>query len=148
VLDADIEACSGSISHDALMRRVRDRVKDKRVLALVKAFLKAGVLTEDHGPQETFTGTPQGGILSPLLANIALSVLDEHLTGPWKPGGAMSTPGRRAVRRRKGQPSWRVVRYADLCRARHKSAYAEDGIMPTLVVDALASGWPAVCGAA
>jgi RNA-directed DNA polymerase len=113
VLDADIEACFDSISHDALMRRVRDRVKDKRVLALVKAFLKAGVLTEDHGPQETFTGTPQGGILSPLLANIALSVLDEHLTGPWKPGGAMSTPGRRAVRRRKGQPSWRVVRYAD-----------------------------------
>src|SRR5450755_4596059 len=54
-----------------------------------------------------------GGALSPLLANIALSVLDEHLTGPWKPGGAMSTPGRRAVRRRKGQPSWRVVRYAD-----------------------------------
>jgi hypothetical protein len=54
-----------------------------------------------------------GGVLSPLLANIALSVLDEHLTGPWKPGGAMSTPGRRAVRRRKGQPSWRVVRYAD-----------------------------------
>ena len=78
------------------MDRVRDRVKDKRVLGLVKAFLKAGVLTEDHGPQETFTGTPQGGILSPLLANIALSVLDEHLTGPWKPGGAMPAPGRRA----------------------------------------------------
>jgi RNA-directed DNA polymerase len=83
------------------------------VLALVKAFLKAGVLTEDHSLQETYTGTPQGGILSPLLANIALSALDEHLMRSWKPGGAMSTPGRRAVRRRNGQPCWRIVRYAD-----------------------------------
>ena len=46
VLDADIEACFDSIDHAALMDRVRARVKDKRVLALVKAFLKAGVLTE------------------------------------------------------------------------------------------------------
>src|SRR3954463_11949020 len=46
VLDADIEACFDSIDHTALMNRVRARVKDKRVLALVKAFLKAGVMTE------------------------------------------------------------------------------------------------------
>jgi RNA-directed DNA polymerase len=51
--------------------------------------------------------------LSPLLANIALSVLDEHLMGPWKPGGAMSTWSRRAWRRRKGLATWRLVRYAD-----------------------------------
>ena len=73
------------------MDRVRTRIKDKRVLALVKAFLKAGILTELGEPQDTFTGTPQGGILSPLLANIALSVLDEHVMAPWKPGGTMST---------------------------------------------------------
>ena len=79
VLDADIEACFDSIDHTALMDRVRARVKDKRVLALVKAFLKAGVLTELGENKDTHTGTPQGGILSPLLANIALSVLDEHL---------------------------------------------------------------------
>jgi hypothetical protein len=41
--------------------------------------------------QETMTGTPQGGIASPLLANIALAVLDEHLHGPWQPGGEMAT---------------------------------------------------------
>ena len=87
VLDADIEACFDSIDHTALMDRVRARVKDKRVLALVKAFLKAGVLTELGESKDTHTGTPQGGILSPLLANIALSVLDEHLHGPWQPGG-------------------------------------------------------------
>ena len=62
----------------ALMGRVRGRVGDKRVLGLVKAFLKAGVLTEDGVERDTDTGTPQGGILSPLLANIALSVLDDH----------------------------------------------------------------------
>ena len=78
VFEADITACFDEIDHPALMGRVRRRIGDKRVLGLVKAFLKAGVLTEDGLNRETITGTPQGGILSPLLANIALSVLDEH----------------------------------------------------------------------
>src|SRR5689334_22365091 len=63
VLDADIEACFDSISHAALMDRIRRRIKDKRVLALVKAFLKAGILTELGDHEDTYTGTPQGGIL-------------------------------------------------------------------------------------
>lgn len=113
VLDADIEACFDSIDHAALMDRVRMRVKDKRVLLLVKAFLKAGILTELGQVENTEAGTPQGGILSPLLANIALSVLDEHLQAPWRPSGQMSTTGRRVWRRRKGRANWRVVRYAD-----------------------------------
>jgi RNA-directed DNA polymerase len=113
VLDADIEACFDSIDHTALMDRVRHRVKDKRVLALVKAFLKAGVLSEDGDRRDTHTGTPQGGILSPLLANIALAVLDEHLHEPWRSGGTMSTPYLRSRRRVKGLPRWRIVRYAD-----------------------------------
>ena len=62
---------------------------------LVKAFLKAGILTEHGVERDTITGTPQGGILSPLLANVALSVLDEHVHAPWLPGGAMSTASRR-----------------------------------------------------
>jgi RNA-directed DNA polymerase len=113
VLDADIEAAFDNVSHTAVMDRVRARVRDKRVLALVKAFLKAGVLTELGEHRETLTGTPQGGILSPLIFNIALSALDEHLTAPWEPGGTMSTEYRRAARRRKGLPTWRIVRYAD-----------------------------------
>ena len=52
-------------------------------------------------------------MLSPLLANIALSVLDEHLHGPWTPGGAMATESQRARRRANGLPTWRLVRYAD-----------------------------------
>jgi RNA-directed DNA polymerase len=64
VLDADIEACFDSIDHTALMDRVRRRVKDKRVLMLVKAFLKAGILTELGENRETHTGTPQGGLCS------------------------------------------------------------------------------------
>jgi len=113
VLDVDIEACFDTIDHAALMDRVRRRVKDKRVLLLVKAFLKAGILTELGENKDTHTGTPQGGILSPLLANIALSVLDEHLHGPWQASGAMATSSGRARRRRKDLPNWRVVRYAD-----------------------------------
>ena len=113
VLDADIEACFDCIDHTALMDRVRLRVKDKRVLSVVKAFLKAGILTELGELQDTHTGTPQGGILSPLLANIALSVLDEHLHRPWQPGGSMSTGDKRKSRRAKGLPQWRIIRYAD-----------------------------------
>lgn len=113
VLDADIEAAFDSLSHSALMERIRLRVKDKRVLALVKSFLKAGILTELGEVEGTMTGTPQGGILSPLIFNVAMSVLDEHVMEPWKPGGSMSTNGKRAYRRSKGAATWRIVRYAD-----------------------------------
>src|SRR5262249_39474311 len=63
--------------------------------------------------RDTFTGTPQGGILSPLIFNIALTALDERLHGPWKAGGAMSTKDMRDARRRKGLPRYWIVRYAD-----------------------------------
>ena len=109
VLDADIEACFDRIDHTALLDRVRGRIKDKRVLALVKAFLKAGILTELGEHQNTNTGTPQGGILSPLLANIALSVLDEHFDRQWRSW----SQEHRATRRRRGLGTWRLVRYAD-----------------------------------
>ncbi|WP_238455282.1 hypothetical protein, partial [Micromonospora sp. ATA51] len=60
----------------------------------------------------------------------------------------MSPPWRRQQRRRKGLPNYRLVRYADLCRARHKSAYAEDRIMATTVVNCLLGRGPAVRGSA
>jgi RNA-directed DNA polymerase len=118
VLDADIEAAFDNLSHCAVLERVRARVKDKRVLALVKAFLKAGVLTEAGDREDTYTGTPQGGILSPLIFNVAMSALDEHLHRPWKPGGTMAAHHQRVRRRAQGLPNWRVVRYARLRRAR------------------------------
>lgn len=54
-----------------------------------------------------------GGVISPLLANIALSALDERVMEPWEPGGRMSTRGRRAHHRLHGRANWRIVRYAD-----------------------------------
>jgi len=110
VLEGDIAACFDEISHSGLMDRVRARVGDKRVLDLVKAFLKAGILSEDGVSRDTDTGTPQGGILSPLLANIALSVLDEHFAEAWASFGQGST---RRYRRSKGMAAYRLVRYAD-----------------------------------
>ena len=110
VFEADIKACFDEIDHAALMGRVRRRVGDKRVLGLVKGFLRAGVLGEDGRARETITGTPQGGILSPLLANIALSVLDEHFTAKWEALGPVWT---RAKHQRAGVPAMRLVRYAD-----------------------------------
>src|SRR3954447_21355442 len=72
VVEGDIEACFDRIDHPALMGRVRARIEDRRVLALIKAFLKAGVLKQHGDLARSVTGTPHGGILSPLLANIAL----------------------------------------------------------------------------
>ncbi|WP_344751150.1 reverse transcriptase domain-containing protein, partial [Micromonospora olivasterospora] len=85
VVEGDIKACFDEIDHTALMGRVRGRIADKRVLDLVKAFLKSGILGEDRQLRETNAGTPQGSILSPLLSNIALSVLDEYVAQ--RPGG-------------------------------------------------------------
>jgi RNA-directed DNA polymerase len=111
VVEGDIKACFDEISHNALQERVRARISDKRVLALVKAFLKAGILTEDGTLEETSAGTPQGSILSPLLSNVALSVLDEHIAHA--PGGPASSDAQRRARRRRGLPNIRLVRYAD-----------------------------------
>jgi RNA-directed DNA polymerase len=110
VLEGDIEACFDRIDHTALMARVRRRIGDKRVLALVKAFCKAGILTEAQVLQDSEAGTPQGGILSPLLANIALSALDEHFTAAW---ATMGNAGARHRRRARGLATYRLVRYAD-----------------------------------
>ena len=62
VLEGDITACFDEIDHTALMDRVRSRVGDKRVLALVKAFLHAGILAEDGVEGDTIAGTPQGSL--------------------------------------------------------------------------------------
>jgi RNA-directed DNA polymerase len=110
VLEGDITACFDEIDHTALLGRVRDRIGDKRVVDLVKAFLKSGILNEDARLIGTKTGTPQGGILSPLLANIALSVLDEHFAEAWKSWG---NPSARNYRRSKGLATYRLIRYAD-----------------------------------
>jgi RNA-directed DNA polymerase len=111
IVEGDIKACFDEISHSALMDRVRRRVGDKRVLALVKAFLKAGILTEDGTLADTNAGTPQGSILSPLLSNVALSVLDEYIAHG--PGGPAANRLDRAKRRRRGLPNYRLCRYAD-----------------------------------
>jgi RNA-directed DNA polymerase len=110
VCEADIEACFDEISHSALLQRVRGRIGDKRIVSLLKAFLKAGILSEEGINRESITGTPQGGILSPLLANIALGVLDEHFTARWQ---ALGPDWRRKAIRKRGGATVRLVRYAD-----------------------------------
>jgi RNA-directed DNA polymerase len=111
VLECDIQACFDEISQAALMDRLRARIKDKRICALVRAFLKSGVLTELGNREETWTGTPQGGILSPLLANIALSALDDYFSRQWHQD--MGTYRQRQKRRKHGQGNWKIIRYAD-----------------------------------
>lgn len=107
VIEADVEACFDSLDRTAIMSEVERRVGDRRVLSLLRAFLKAGVMTEAGRLERRLTGTPQGGILSPLLMNVAMGVLDREFEQRW---GTMS---QRHRLRRTGSATYRLVRYAD-----------------------------------
>jgi RNA-directed DNA polymerase len=111
VIETDVEACFDQLPHNLIVDEVRQRIADKRILWLVRSFLRAGVMTETGRLQRTITGTPQGGIASPLLANIALSALDRQYEADWQE--MSSYDGKRQDLRRKGHPTYRLVRYAD-----------------------------------
>jgi RNA-directed DNA polymerase len=106
VIEGDVKACFDEISHDSILRVVREKVMDNKFLGLVRRFLKAGVEVEGV-VQPTEKGVPQGGVISPLLANAVLNKLDWFLHGKGTHEDAMV----RAAHHR--QPNVRFVRYAD-----------------------------------
>jgi group II intron reverse transcriptase/maturase len=77
-IEGDISDCFGSTSHEILMKILAEKIRDNRFLRLIRNMLKAGYM-EDWQYHETLSGTPQGGVLSPLLSNIYLHKLDEFV---------------------------------------------------------------------
>ena len=76
VVDADLKGYFDTIPHERLMERVEGKIADGRVLRLIESYLKAGVMESVKGWQPTEEGTPQGAVISPLLANMYLDPLD------------------------------------------------------------------------
>jgi RNA-directed DNA polymerase len=109
VVDIDLEQFFDRVNHDRLMARVAERVTDKRLLKLIRAFLKAGIL-EDGLVRPTEEGTPQGSPLSPLLSNLVLDELDRELE-------------------KRGLP---FVRYADDCNIYVRSERAGQRVMKSV----------------
>ncbi len=114
VIEGDIKGCFDAINHHLLMEEVKRRVRDRKVLLLIRSFLKAGIMVEGSF-EHAATGTPQGGVLSPLLANIFLHRLDERYDR-WMPRPRekpTNSAGRRKKDRQHGRPTFYMVRYAD-----------------------------------
>jgi len=108
VIEGDIKDCFGSIDHNILMRQLRRRIGDERLLTLIWRMLRAGVL-EDLRHYSSDAGTPQGGIVSPLLANVYLHQLDE-----WADAHSHRLAKHQRYRRRcQGLATIRLTRYAD-----------------------------------
>ena len=106
VIEGDVKACFDEISHKAILGAVREKVMDNKFLDLLQLFLKSGVMA-DGKLLPTVKGVPQGGVVSPLLANIVLNKLDWFLHGKAKYG--------KETRRTRyhGEPNLRFARYAD-----------------------------------
>jgi RNA-directed DNA polymerase len=108
IVEGDIKGCFDHVQHATLLKLVAKRVEDKRILTLIKTMLKAGIM-ENGLFQHTEEGTPQGGILSPLLANIYLHQFDLWW---WEKYGKLS-PYEKTKRRRAGIGNCLLTRYAD-----------------------------------
>ena len=115
IIEGDITSYFDTIPHRRLIKAVKKRVADRNLRDLLWKFLRAGVMYRQE-VQETVTGTPQGGIVSPLLANIYLDYLDKYMESTY-----LNLPHHvREKRRKQGKGNVLYVRYADDCAPRRR----------------------------
>jgi RNA-directed DNA polymerase len=107
IVEGDIQSFFDTIDHYKLMQLVRKRIKDEKILDLIWHFLRAGIM-EQGNFRHSILGTPQGGIISPLLANIYLHELDRYMERYTAPKHHA-----RERRKRQGLANFLYVRYAD-----------------------------------
>jgi group II intron reverse transcriptase/maturase len=81
LIEGDIKACFDDIDHEILVDILREKIADERFICLIRKILKAGYQDLDQTRKDSLAGTPQGGIVSPILANIYLNKLDEYTEG-------------------------------------------------------------------
>ena len=108
VIEGDLESYFDTVHHRKLLSILKQRIADKKLIDLVWKFLKAGVM-EGGLSAKTEAGVPQGGIISPLLANIYLNEFDKWAEAKWH----QRDPYQRARIRRAGGGNYKMVRYAD-----------------------------------
>ena len=99
-IEGDIKGCFDNIDHSVLLKLLSEKIKDSKFINLIRKFLRAGYM-EDWKYHKTYSGTPQGGILSPILANIYLHELDKKVDAMREKFNAPAKSGRTTVYRRK-----------------------------------------------
>lgn len=129
LIEVDVSGFFDNVDHDILLNLLRKRIDDERLIGLIARMLKAGYM-EDWAFHRTYSGTPQGGVISPILANVYLHALDEHM--------AVMKAGFDKGKKRRVTPEWKALSreiYNRRRRIEHRKTKGDPTEIPKLVAE-------------